>query len=181
MASTSPIPIERIEHSIFVVRGHRVMLDRDLAVLYGVTTKRLNEQVKRNRERFPEHFMFQLSLAEAGEVLASRSQIATLKRGQNIKYAPFVFTEHGAVMLASVLNSPVAIQASIAVVEAFIRLRQMLASHVELARKLAALGKKYDAQFKVVFDAIRELMKPPESKRQRIGFHAPAKKSPASP
>jgi mRNA-degrading endonuclease toxin of MazEF toxin-antitoxin module len=109
-----------------------------------------------------------------------RSQIATLKRGQNIKYAPFVFTEQGAVMLASVLNSPVAIQASIVVVEAFIRLRQMLASHVELARKLEALEKKYDAQCKVVFDAIRELMKPPEPKRQRIGFYAPSKKDPTS-
>ena len=112
------------------------MLDRDLADLYGVTVIRMNEQVRRNLDRFPEDFVFQLTLEEAGAVFASRSQFAILKRGQNLKYAPFVFTEHGAVMLASVLKSPVAVQASIQVVRAFIRLRELLATHRDLAHKL---------------------------------------------
>ena len=120
--------------------------------------------------------MFQLTTDEATAVLASRSQIATLKRGQNIKYAPYAFTEHGALMAANVLNSPVAVEASVAVIRAFIRLRQMLSSHVELARKLAVLEKKYDTQFKVVFDAIRQLMEPPPVKRRSIGFHTAEKK-----
>ena len=110
------IPIEVIEGRIFILRGRRVMLDRYLADLYGVQVKRLNEQVKRNSERFPEDFMFQLTLDEGKAVLRSRSQIATLERGRNIKYRPYVFTEHGAVMLANVLRSPVAVRASIQVV-----------------------------------------------------------------
>ena len=144
------------------------MLDSDLAELYGVETKRLNEQVRRNPNRFPPDFMFQLT-AEEWESL--RSQFATLKRGEHRKYLPYAFTEHGALMLANVLNSERAAQTSVMVVRAFVRLRQMLASNAELARKLDAMEKKYDRQFKVVFDAIRQLMSPPEPKRREIGFH----------
>lgn len=170
--SLAAIPIERVEQAILVVRGEKVMLDADLATLYGVTTRRLKEQVKRNRERFPGDFIFQLTKEEADSLRLSRSQIATLKRGQNIKYLPYAFTEHGAIMAASVLNSERAVQASVEVVRTFIRLRQMLASNAELARKLEELERKYDHEFKVVFDAIRQLMTPPEPKRKLIGFHA---------
>lgn len=171
----SLIPIERIERTILIIRGQRVMLDADLAELYGVTTKRLNEQVKRNSDRFPEDFMFQLNQKEADFL---RSQFATLKkgRGQHKKYLPYVFTEHGALMAANILNSPIAIQASVQVVRAFIRLRQILASHVTLARKLNELEKKYDVQFKVVFEAIRQLMIPSEPKQKPIGFQVKRKK-----
>jgi hypothetical protein len=131
-----------------------------------------NEQVKRNRQRFPSHFMFQLTTQEFTDL---RSQIATSRWGGR-RALPYAFTEHGAVMLASVLNSPTAIQASIEIVQAFVRLRQMLASHVELARKLTALEKKYDAQFKAVVDAIRHLMEPPPVKRRGIGFHTEEEK-----
>jgi hypothetical protein len=165
------IPMETIEQRIFMIRGQKVILDVHLAQLYGVSTKRLNEQVKRNRDRFPEDFMFQLSIEEGRSVLALRSQFATLERGQHLKYAPFAFTEHGAVMVANVLNSPVAVQAGIQVVRTFIRLRQILATHKELMQKLEQMEKKYDRQFKVVFDAIRELMAPPLSHpRKQIGF-----------
>jgi len=123
------IPLEVIEGKIFVLRGHRVMLDRDLAELYGVPLKRLNEQVKRNQNRFPDDFMFQLTLEEGKAVLALRSQFATLKRGEHLKYAPRVFTEHGAVMLANVLKSGLAVRASIQVVRAFVHLRQFLATN----------------------------------------------------
>src|SRR5450759_2188905 len=133
------IPLEAIESRIFVLRGHSVMLDRDLAELYGVQTKALNQAVKRNSDRFPEDFMFKLTMEEAALILPSRSQIVTLNRGQNVKYAPHVFTEHGAVMLANILKSPVAIRASIQVVRAFVRLRQMLATNEALARKMEAL------------------------------------------
>ena len=168
------VPVEQIQDRIFLVRGHRVMLDRDLAEVYGVSTGRLNEQVRRNRKRFPADFLFQLTLAEAGEVQASRSQNAILKRGQNIKFAPFAFTEHGAVMLASVLNSPIAVEASIHVVRAFIQLRGVLSEHRELSRRLDDLERRHDSQFKAVFDAIRQLMTPPpEAPMGRIGFHRP--------
>jgi hypothetical protein len=166
------IPDEVVERRILLARGQKVLLDSDLASLYGVTTKRLNEQVKRNIERFPEDFMFQLT---ADEHDALRSQIATLKtgRGQHRKYRPFVFTEHGAIMAASVLNSSQAIEMSVYVVRAFVRLRELLATHKDLARKLDDLEKKYDDQFRVVFDAIRQLMTPPQdTKKRRIGFHA---------
>lgn len=161
------IPIERIERSILLIRGEKVMLDADLAVLYGVTTKRLNEQVKRNKHRFPEDFIFQLTENEKAEVVANCDHLKRLKYSPNLPYA---FTEHGAIMLATVLNSPVAVQSSIQVVRAFVRLRQMITSNAELARKLDSLEKKYDAQFKVVFDAIRQLMIPPEPKKRKIGF-----------
>jgi ORF6N domain len=144
------------------------MLDADLAFLYGVSTKRLNEQVRRNRSRFPDDFMFQLT---AEEVRSLRSQFATSKQGRGgRRYAPLVFTEQGIAMLSTVLNSERAIQVNIEIMRAFVRLREMIATHKELARKLEPLEKRYDAQFKVVFDAIRELMKPPESKKRKIGF-----------
>jgi hypothetical protein len=162
------VPEERIAQGILMIRGHKVMVDADLANLYGVTTKRLNEQVKRNRERFPDDFMFQLTAEEKEQVVANCDHLARLKFSPA---SPNAFTEHGAIMAASVLNTPRAVEMSVYVVRAFIRLRQMLASNAELARKLAALERKYDAQFKVVFDAIRELMSPPEPKRKRpIGF-----------
>ena len=161
------VPIERVERSILLIRRQKVMLDADSAALYGVPTKVLNQAVKRNKERFPADFMFQLTKEEKDEVVANCDHLKRLKFSPNFPYA---FTEHGAIMLATILNSPVAVQASIQVVRAFVRLRQMLASNAELARKLDGLEKKYDAQFKVVFDAIRQLMTPPEPKRQRIGF-----------
>jgi hypothetical protein len=165
------ISIESIEQRIYRVRGQKIILGADLAQLYGVTTKRLNEQVKRNRDRFPGDFMFRLNSEESRSILASRSQIATLKRGQNLKYAPYAFTEHGTLMVANVLNSPVAVYASIQVVRAFVRLREIAATHKDLVQKLEQMEKKYDRQFKVVFDAIRELMAPPAStSRQQIGF-----------
>ncbi len=163
----SVIAVERIERSILLIRGEKVMLDADLAVLYGVTTKRLNEQVKRNRNRFPEDFMFQLTEKEKVEVVSNCDHLKRLKFSPNLPYA---FTEHGAIMLATVLNSPIAVHASIQVVRAFVRLRKMIASNKELALKIEELEKKYDEQFKVVFEAIRELMTPQEPKRRRIGF-----------
>ena len=165
------IPAEFIEQRIFVIRGQKIILDVDLAQVYGVTTKRLNEQVKRNHDRFPEDFMFRVSSEESQFLLASRSQSATLKRGQNLKYVPYAFTEHGAVMVANVLNSPVAVHASIHVVRAFIRLREIMATHKDLVQKLKQMEKKYDRKFKVVFNALRELMAPPiHSSRRQIGF-----------
>src|SRR4030065_1429791 len=164
----SLIPVERIERLILLIRGHKVMLDSDLAELYGVTTKRLNEQVRRNLSRFPEDFLFQLTESET-QVL--RSQFATSKEGRGgRRYLPYAFTEHGVAMLSSVLNSERAIKVNIEIMRTFVRLRQMLASNAELARKLEALEKKYDVQFSVVFDAIRQLMKPDEPKKKPIGF-----------
>ena len=167
MTNTSLTPVERIEHSILLIRGHKVMLDADLARLYGVTTKRLNEQVRRNRDRFPDDFMFRLTDAEKKEVVANCDHLKTLKFSPNLPYA---FTEHGAVMLASVLNSPVAVDVSIQIVKTFIRLREFLVSNKELAKKIEELEKKYDTQFKIVFDAIRQLMSAPEPKKKKIGF-----------
>lgn len=153
---------------IYVIRGHKVMLDQDLARIYGVTTSRLNEQVKRNISRFPPEFMFQLTENEYASLI---SQIATSKKGRGgRRKMPYVFSEHGAVMLASVLNSPVAVNASIAVVKAFVRLREMLASSRELAAKLNELEERYDGQFAVVFDAIRQLMDPPREPRKTVGY-----------
>jgi len=165
----SLVPVERIEKAILLIRGQKVMLDADLAELYGVETRVLVQAVKRNIERFPEDFMLQLSKEEVDFL---RSQIVTLKkgRGQHSKYLPYAFTEQGVAMLSSVLRSRRAIRVNIEIMRAFIRLRQMLASHVELARKLDALEKKYDAQFKQVFEAIRQLMVPPEPKRRPLGF-----------
>jgi phage regulator Rha-like protein len=165
---TALVPVEKIEQAVLRIRGYNVMLDQDLATIYGVTTKRLNQQVKRNRRRFPEDFVFQLT---AAEVQFLRLQIATSNRGRGGRRTPpYAFTEHGAVMLASVLNTPIAVQASIQVVRAFIRLRQILATHKELARRLDDMEKKYDEKFRVVFEAIRQLMAPPAPKRPQIGF-----------
>jgi len=165
----SLVSMERIERAIIVVRGEKVMLDSELAEIYGVETKALNQAVKRNAARFPADFMFQLSPKEAESL---RSQIVTSKAGRGgRRYRPYAFTEHGALMLANVLNSERAAQTSVMVVRAFVRLRQLLASNAELARKLDALEQKYDAQFKVVFDAIRRLMSPPARPKREIGFH----------
>jgi len=161
------IPAEKVDRAILFIRGQKVMLDTDLAEIYGVSTKRLNEQVKRNAQRFPKDFMFQLNEAEKAEVVANCDHLQKLKYSSQLPYA---FTEHGAVMLASVLNSPTAVKASIQVVRAFIRLREILATHRDLAKKMEELEKKYDKQFRVVFDAIRELMDPPRPKRKPIGF-----------
>ncbi|WP_242343650.1 ORF6N domain-containing protein [Anaeromyxobacter terrae] len=160
-----------IERKILVLRRHRVILDEQLAPLYGVEVKVLNQAVKRNRERFPEDFMFQLT---AEETALLRSQSVTLDaghgRGAHRKYRPYAFTEQGVAMLSSVLRSPRAVQVNIEIMRAFVRLRRMLQENADLARKLAALEKKYDAQFKVVFDAIRELMEPPVQASRPIGF-----------
>lgn len=167
--TTSIISLTAIEQRIHVVRGKRVMLDSDLGILYEVNTKALNQALQRNLDRFPEDFAFQLT---AEEHSALRSQSVTLKkgRGQHRKYPPYVFTEHGVTMLASVLKSERAVQANIAIVRAFVRLREMLVSHADLARKIDELEKRYDKNFAAIFDAIRTLMFPPESERKRIGF-----------
>ena len=162
--------VEGIETRIFVVRGQKVMLDSDLAELYGVETRVLKQAVRRNLDRFPEDFMLVLTLEEATGLLRSRSQTVTLKRGQNVKYPPYVFTEHGAVMLASILNSPVAIAASIQVVRAFVRLRSILAEHQELAQRLQALERETKSNFKAVFDLIEKYLKATPAARRRIGF-----------
>ncbi len=168
----SLVKIERVDQRILLFRGQRVMLDADLAVLYGVPTKRLNEQVKRNESRFPSDFMFRLTVREKAEVVANCDHLARLKYSPSLPYA---FTEHGALMLASVLNSPTAILVSIQVVRAFMRLREMLVGNKDLARKVDELEKKYDAQFRVIFDAIRGLMRPvPPPPKRRIGFVGPA-------
>ena len=164
------VALEQIERVIFIIRGHRVLLDEDLAALYGVDVKVLNQAVKRNSERFPEDFMFQLDEAESAFL---RSQIVTLNtpgRGRHRKYAPYAFTEQGVAMLSTVLRSPRAVQVNIEIMRAFVRLRQMLQANAELAREIAALEKKYDAQFKVVFDAIRGLMEPAQKPQRKIGF-----------
>jgi len=163
----SLIPVDRIEQAILLIRGQKVMLDADLAALYGVETKMLVRAVKRNINRFPTDFMFQLSKEEFDNL---RFHFGTSSDWGGRRYPPYAFTEQGVAMLSSVLHSQRAIQVNIEIMRAFIRLRQMLASHVELARKLDALEKKYDAQFKQVFEAIRQLMVPPEPKRRPIGF-----------
>ena len=163
------MPRERIEQTILVIRGHRVMMDADLAKLYGVTTFNLNKAVKRNSDRFPEDFMFRLSTQETA---ALTFQIGISKpRGRGgRRNAPYVFTEQGVAMLSSVLRSKRAIHVNIMIMRAFVQLREMITSHKGLARRLHELEKKYDGQFRVVFEAIRELMEEPESKPRRIGF-----------
>ncbi len=164
------VPIERIEQHILLIRGHKVMLDSDLAALYEVQTGALNRAVRRNRERFPEDFMFQLSHEDLENL---RCQFGTSSSWGGRRYPPYAFTEQGVAMLSSVLRSKRAVQVNIEIMRAFVRLRRMLASNEDLARKLAALEKKYDTQFKVVFDAIRQLMMPQElPKRRKIGFNA---------
>jgi hypothetical protein len=163
---------QSIESRIVEVRGHRAMLDADLASLYGVEVRTLNQAVRRNAARFPSDFMLQLTWEEAER---SRSQIVILNgtgaRGRNIKYRPYAFTEQGVAMLSSVLNSNRAIQANVEIMRAFVRLRGLIGHNRELARRLDDLESRYDSQFKVVFDAIRELMSPPQpAPKRRIGF-----------
>jgi hypothetical protein len=169
VTSSLAIPAERTERSILLTRGQKVMLDRDLATLYCVRPIALRQAVKRNRNRFPDDFVFQLSRKEA-EVLVSQSVIPSRRSFGGA--LPYVFTEQGVAMLSSVLRSERAALVNVAIMRAFVKLRQMLASHHELARKLEEMEKKYDAQFKVVFDAIRELMAPPSKPSRRIGFRA---------
>ena len=161
------VPPERIERSILLIRGHKVMLDADLAALYGVETKRLLQALKRNISRFPPDFMFQLSKDDFENL---RFHFGTSSQWGGRRYPPYAFTEQGVAMLSSVLRSKRAIQVNIEIMRAFVRLRRLLASHADLALKLDTLERKYDAQFKVVFDAIRELMKPTETKKRPIGF-----------
>ena len=182
----SVVAVEQVESRILVIRGKKVMLDRDLAELYGVTTKRLNEQVRRNRERFPGDFMFQLTWKEARNLARDttrtgyqskscpRSQFATLESGSNIKYRPYAFTEQGVAMLSSVLRSKRAAQVNIEIMRAFVRMRGILAAHADLARKLAELEDKvagHDQAITSLVAAIRRLTEKPRSKdRRRIGF-----------
>ncbi|HEY2512130.1 MAG TPA: ORF6N domain-containing protein [Polyangiaceae bacterium] len=160
---------DRIASAILLLRREKVMLDADLAALYGVETKALVRAVKRNIERFPEDFMFQLTKSEFDNL---RCQAGTSSSWGGRRTAPYAFTEHGVTMLSSVLHSERAIRVNIEVVRAFVRLRRILATHDDLARKFLALEKKYDARFKVVFDAIRDLMAPPAATKRRIGFKA---------
>ena len=168
MANTDVVVTnEGIAGAILLLRGQRVILDADLAALYGVTAKALLQAVKRNIARFPSDFMFQL---DNQEVARLRSQIVTSKSRGGRRYAPYAFTEQGVAMLSSVLRSPRAVLVNVEIMRTFVRLRQMLGSNAELARKLAALESKYDAQFKVVFDAIRELMAPAPKRARPVGF-----------
>ena len=167
MASKALTPIS-VERKILLIRGERVMLDADLAALYGVDTRSLVQAVKRNTARFPEDFMFQLTAEEATS-LRSQFVISNAGRGGR-RFRPYAFTEQGVAMLSSVLRSPRAVKVNIEIMRAFVRLRAMIGAHADLASKLAALEKRYDAQFRVVFDAIRELMTPPSKPRPPIGF-----------
>lgn len=162
------IPQEIIESKILLIRGKKVMLDSHLANLYQVETKYLKRAVKRNAMRFPGDFMFQLTRAEA---VSSRCQIGTLKRGQNIKFLPCVFTEQGVAMLSSVLNSKRAILVNIQIMRTFTKLREMLQSHAHLRRKIEEMEATYDHQFQIVFKAIKKLLTPPAKSKRRIGFH----------
>ncbi len=157
------------EQCIVRLRGQSVMLDSDLAAIYGVAVKRLNEQIKRNAPRFPEDFVFQITETEWTNL---KSQIATSSEHGGRRKRPYAFTEHGAIMAATVLNSPQAVQMSVAVVRAFVKLRRMALSVEALARKVAALEQKYDANFREVFQAILQLMAPPDPPRRKIGFDA---------
>ena len=162
------VPAELIEKKIYLIRGQKVLLDRDLAELYRVETKVLKQAVRRNIKRFPDDFMFELSKAE---FTLWRSQFVTSKSDKiGLRYSPMAFTEQGVAMLSSVLNSERAIEVNIQIMRAFVKLRQMLSSHADLARKLEALEKKYDTQFRVVFDAIRALMAETKKPKRKIGF-----------
>jgi hypothetical protein len=167
---TSLLEVHRIERSILWIRGRRVMLDMDLASLYGVQTKALNQAVKRNRERFPPDFMFRLTSREKAKVVTDCDHLERLKFSKTLPYA---FTEHGAIMLASLLNSPKAVEVSLQVVRTFVRLREVLASHAALARRLDELEKRHDKQFTQVFAVLRELLEAPvKVEKKRIGFGA---------
>jgi hypothetical protein len=178
----SLIPAERIERAIILLRGEKVMLDSDLAALYGVPTKVLVQSVRRNIDRFPSDFMFRLTSKEA-ENLRSQFVTSSSTHGGR-RYAPYAFTEQGVAMLSSVLRSPRAVEVNIAIMRAFVRLRQLLASHADLARKLDELEQKYDKQFAIVFEAIRKLMEPPQLEAAKeMGYHTliqPSNGKPAS-
>ncbi|SRR5579871_4128075 len=174
MAKKKPLDlalVQAIQHQIFVLRGHRVMLDRELAELFGVETRALNQAVRRNLERFPEDFMFRLT---GKEMEGLRSQNVILKRGQHSKYAPYVFTEHGAVMLANVLKSDRAVRASILVVRAFVNLRRTLATQSDLVRKIEMIGRhvgKHEGEIREIVRVLRKLLEPPpDPPKRRIGF-----------
>jgi hypothetical protein len=169
MTEISLIPAERIERRILLLRGQKVMLDRDLAELYGVETRVLNQAVRRHAQRFPADFMFELNREE----ILGISQIVTSSGQAELKYSKSVlaFTEQGVAMLSGILNSARAVEVNIAIMRTFVQLRQMLASHAGLSGRLAALEKKYDARFKMVFDAIRELMSDKKPSKREIGFH----------
>jgi phage regulator Rha-like protein len=164
---TTLVPIERIASKIYLIRGLKVMLDRDLAELYGVETKVLKQAVRRNIDRFPADFMFELTEEENQSL---RSQNVTLKRGQHSKYLPFAFTEQGVAMLSSVLKSDRAIHVNIQIMRAFTQLRQMLSTHKDLKRKIESMEKKYDQQFQVVFEAIKQLLSEEDKPKKKIGF-----------
>jgi len=166
---------EAIERHIYLIRGHKVMLDADLAQLYGVTTGALNQAVKRNRSRFPEDFMFPLSRPEF-ENWRSHFVISNPEAKMGLRRRPYAFTEQGVAMLSSVLRSERAVMVNVAIMRAFVRLRQLLATHKDLARKFAALERKYDRRFGVIFQAIKQLMEPPGRPTRRIGFATPSQK-----
>ncbi|HEX3721040.1 MAG TPA: ORF6N domain-containing protein [Verrucomicrobiae bacterium] len=161
-------PLERIEQRIFLLRGQKIILSPHLAQLYGVPAKVLNQAVQRNKARFPSDFMFQI---DNQEFALLKSQIVTSSWGSLRRTLPYAFTEQGVAMLSSVLRSKRAIHVNVEIMRAFVRLWQLMATHADLARKLEDLEKKYDKQFKAVFDAIRELMTPPDPQRGQIGFH----------
>ncbi len=165
--SYSIVPAERIQNSIYLIRGQKVILSNDLAELYGVSVGVLNQAVKRNTDRFPADYMFQLTRQELANL---KSQIVISSWGGR-RFTPYAFTEQGVAMLSSVLHSPRAVKVNIEIMRAFVRLRQLLATHADLARKLEELERKFDGQFRVVFEAIRELMTEPEPPRKQIGFH----------
>ena len=170
VAKFAIVPIGLIRQKIFFARGTRIMLDADPARLYGVATKNLNKAVKRNANRFPSDFMFQLS---SGDLVNLRFQIGTSKRRPGgRRYAPYAFTEQGIAMLSSVLRSPRAVQVNIAIVRTFVLIREMLATHEELRRKVDAMEKRYDARFQAVFATIRQMLETPLPIRRPIGFHA---------
>jgi hypothetical protein len=161
------VPIELIASKIYLIRRSKVMLDRDLAELYNVETKQLKRAVRRNINRFPEDFMFQLTKEEYRSL---RSQFGTLKRGAHSKYTPMAFTEQGVAMLSSVLNSDRAIEVNIAIMRAFVKLREMMTTHTDLKRKIESMEKKYDEQFQIVFEAIKQLLTEEDKPKKRIGY-----------
>lgn len=169
MENKNLIPTEKIDRAILLIRGQKIMLDSDLAEIYGVKTSRLNEQVKRNKDRFPHDFMFQLTNEEKQEVIANCDHLEKLKFSRT---NPYAFTEHGTIMLANVLNTKTAIETSVLIVRAFVKLRELLSTHKELERKILELESKYDKQFQLIFEAIRELMHQEQLDKNRpaIGF-----------
>ena len=167
------MPTEVVERRIFVIRGQKVMLDSHLAELYEVPTYRLNEAVKRNRRRFPVDFMFQITRREA-ESLTSQTAMSKPGRGGR-RTLPYVFTEQGVAMLSTVLNSERAINVNIAIIRAFVRLRELIATHKDLAERIASIEKKYDHQFRIVFEVLEQLMAPPDPPKRPIGFLPPSR------